>query len=91
MQARMNNPAIAVPGAMDALQALSKAVLRTGVPETTLELMNLRASQINGCSVCLQMHARDLRKAGRATRRSTQSPDGGTRPTSTTPSGLRWR
>src|SRR5215212_10630128 len=64
MQARMSNPAIAVPGAMDALQALSKAVLRTGVPETTLELMNLRASQINGCSVCLQMHARDLRKAG---------------------------
>ena len=64
MQARMDNPAIAVPGAMEALQSLSKAVLRTGVPETTLELMNLRASQINGCSVCLQMHARDLRKAG---------------------------
>ena len=64
MQARMNNPAIAVPGAMDALLALSKAVQRTGIPETTLELVNLRASQINGCSVCLQMHARDLRKAG---------------------------
>ena len=64
MQARMENPAITVPGAMEALQALSKAVNRTGVPATTLELVNLRASQINGCSVCLQMHARDLRKAG---------------------------
>ena len=64
MQARMNNPAIAVPGAMEALQALSKAAQKTGIPATTLELVNLRASQINGCSVCLQMHARDLRKAG---------------------------
>ena len=64
MQARMDNPAIAVPGAMEALQALSKAAQRTGIPATTLELVNLRASQINGCSVCLQMHARDLRKAG---------------------------
>jgi AhpD family alkylhydroperoxidase len=64
MQARMNNPAITVPGAMEALLGLGKAVLRTGVPETTVELMNLRASQINGCGVCLQMHARDLRKAG---------------------------
>ncbi len=64
MQARMNNPAIAVPGAMEALHGLTKAVLQTGISPTTLELVNLRASQINGCSVCLQMHARDLRKAG---------------------------
>jgi AhpD family alkylhydroperoxidase len=64
MQARMSNPAITVPGAMDALQALSKAAHQTGLPATTLELVQLRASQINGCSVCLQMHARDLRKAG---------------------------
>ena len=64
MQARMNNPAIAVPGAIEALQALSTAAHKTGIPATTLELVNLRASQINGCSVCLQMHARDLRKAG---------------------------
>lgn len=64
MQARMNNPAIAVPGAMAALHALSESARLTGISETTLELVNLRASQINGCSVCLQMHARDLRKAG---------------------------
>ncbi len=64
MQARMNNPAVTVPGAMDALLALSKSAQQTGIPDTTLELVHLRASQINGCSVCLQMHARDLRKAG---------------------------
>jgi AhpD family alkylhydroperoxidase len=64
MQARMTNPAIAVPGALEALQALSKAVSKTGISEITLELVNLRASQINGCSVCLQMHGEALRKAG---------------------------
>jgi AhpD family alkylhydroperoxidase len=64
MNARMTNPALAVPGALDALLALGAAVTATGVPRTTLELVNLRASQINGCGVCLHMHARDLRKAG---------------------------
>jgi AhpD family alkylhydroperoxidase len=69
MQARMGNPALTVPGAFPALLALSKAALDTGVPKSTLELVNLRASQINGCSVCLQMHARDLRKAGESDER----------------------
>jgi AhpD family alkylhydroperoxidase len=40
-----------------------------GVPSTTLELIHLRASQINGCSVCVDMHARDLRKAGESDER----------------------
>ena len=64
MEARMNNPAMVVPGAFAALQALSQAAHDGGVPETTLHLVHLRASQINGCSVCVHMHARDLRKAG---------------------------
>ncbi|MEV7396393.1 carboxymuconolactone decarboxylase family protein [Aeromicrobium sp. NPDC092404] len=64
MQARMDNPAVAVPGALEALQSLSKAIHRTGLPDTTSELVHLRASQINGCGVCLQMHAQALRKAG---------------------------
>lgn len=66
MQARMTHPAFAVPGAMDALQALGKAIHRAGVPARTLELVNLRASQINGCSVCVQMHATDMRKSGQS-------------------------
>ncbi|GAA1254573.1 carboxymuconolactone decarboxylase family protein [Kitasatospora nipponensis] len=66
MNARMGNPAIVLPDAMAALLALSKAVAATGIPATTVELVNLRVSQINGCAVCLHMHARDLRKAGLA-------------------------
>jgi AhpD family alkylhydroperoxidase len=64
MQARMKNPATTMPGAYDALQALHKAIEKGGVPRVTLELMNLRASQINGCSVCVDMHSRALKKLG---------------------------
>jgi AhpD family alkylhydroperoxidase len=64
MQARLNNPAMIVPGAMKALQALGRAVQGLDVPSTTLDLIHLRASQINGCSVCVDMHSRDLRAAG---------------------------
>jgi AhpD family alkylhydroperoxidase len=69
MQARMANPALSVPGAFDALQALAKAARQAGLPETTAELVHLRASQINGCSVCVDMHARDLKKAGESDER----------------------
>jgi AhpD family alkylhydroperoxidase len=62
--ARMQNPALIVPDAMKALIALGNATRNAGVPLRTLELINLRASQINGCSFCVDMHARDLRKAG---------------------------
>jgi AhpD family alkylhydroperoxidase len=64
MQARINSPAMTVPGAMDALQQLGAAAHNAGVPETTLALIEVRASQINGCSVCLDMHARELKAAG---------------------------
>ncbi len=64
MQARMSNPAMIVPDAMQALLALGKAASRGGVPARTLNLVYLRASQINGCSVCVDMHARDAKKAG---------------------------
>ena len=61
---RMNNPALTVSGAMEALQSLGAAARSAGVPETTLYLIEVRASQINGCSVCLDMHSRELRAAG---------------------------
>jgi AhpD family alkylhydroperoxidase len=64
MQARMNNPAMIIPDAMQALQALAASVRKGGVPSRTRDLVYLRASQINGCSVCVEMHSRDLRKAG---------------------------
>jgi AhpD family alkylhydroperoxidase len=64
MKARMNNPAMIIPDAMQALQALGGSVKKSGVPSRTLDLVYLRASQINGCSVCVDMHSRDLKKAG---------------------------
>jgi AhpD family alkylhydroperoxidase len=64
MQPRMKNPAMALPGTMEALMTLAKSTEKCGVPRTTLELMNARASQINGCSVCVDMHARILKKLG---------------------------
>ena len=63
-QARMAHPAFALPGAMDALQALGKAIADSDVPPKTLELMNLRASQINGCGVCAVQHPNIARKLG---------------------------
>jgi AhpD family alkylhydroperoxidase len=58
MQARIKNPAFVVPGAMQALLALAAAAQKGGVPKRTLDLVHLRASQINGCGVCLDLHAR---------------------------------
>jgi AhpD family alkylhydroperoxidase len=64
VEARMSNPALVIPEAMKALQALGATVRRGGVPSRTRDLVYLRASQINGCSVCIEMHTRDLRRAG---------------------------
>src|SRR5215470_8318516 len=64
MQSRMNNPAMIFPDAMKALHELSSIVGKSGVPKSTLGLIELRASQINGCGVCVDMHARQMRQAG---------------------------
>jgi AhpD family alkylhydroperoxidase len=64
MQPRIDNPARTAPGAMPALQKLSAAANHAGVPETTKLYVVLRASQINGCSVCVDMHSRELKAAG---------------------------
>lgn len=64
LQARIGNPAFVVPDAMDALQSLHKAIQRTRLDPKLLELMNLRASQINGCGVCALQHPKIARKLG---------------------------
>jgi AhpD family alkylhydroperoxidase len=53
-----------VPGAMAALQAVGQAINGGGLPPRTLELVHVRASQINGCSVCLDGHRRIALKEG---------------------------
>jgi len=69
MQARMKNPALIVPDAMPALYALGAAAKKGSVPPRTLLLVHLRASPINGCSFCVDMHARELKEAGETDQR----------------------
>lgn len=64
MQARMQNPALVLPEAMAALQALGAAIEKAGLPAATLSLVEARASQINGCGVCLVGHCRLMRRNG---------------------------
>ena len=64
LEPRIANPAFAVPGAMDALTALNKAISRVRLSPRMLELMHLRASQINGCGVCAVQHPKIARKLG---------------------------
>ncbi len=64
VQARMQNPATIIPEAMPALLGVLKAARTGGVPETTLELVHLRASQINGCGPCVFGGVTSARKAG---------------------------
>ena len=68
MQARMTNPATILPAAMPAILKLFKTT-KEGVPEATLELAHLRASQINGCSACVDAGVRTARKAGESDER----------------------
>jgi AhpD family alkylhydroperoxidase len=53
-----------VPDAMSALQAVGAAIGKVGLPQTTVELVNLRASQINGCAVCIEGDIRHAKQAG---------------------------
>src|SRR5262249_54484907 len=68
MQARMKNPVMVLPDALQALRALDRSS-ETQVPYVTRKLMHPRASQINGCSVCGNMHAPPLRKTGESDER----------------------
>ena len=62
LQERMKNPVVVLPDALQAMLALGKAADQAGVPPRTIALVHLRASQINGCSVCIDMHWRQARK-----------------------------
>jgi AhpD family alkylhydroperoxidase len=85
MQARMTQPVIVLPDAMKALLALSKAAQSGTVPAATHTLIHLRVSRVNGCSVCVDMHARELKDAGENDERIWGLVRGGSRRTTTTP------
>ncbi|MBD3943647.1 carboxymuconolactone decarboxylase family protein [Microbacterium sp. NEAU-LLC] len=62
--ARMPHPAFLLDGGFDALTGLSKVARSTDLPEELMHLLDLRASQINGCSWCTIEHAKELRADG---------------------------
>ncbi|AGK51032.1 alkylhydroperoxidase AhpD family core domain protein [Burkholderia thailandensis MSMB121] len=57
------------PHALNAMLALEERIAQSGLEPTLLELVRLRASQINGCAYCVDMHTRDARKRGETDRR----------------------
>jgi AhpD family alkylhydroperoxidase len=68
MRQRLNYPK-ASPPVYQALLALQTAVDKSGLDKALLELVKIRASQINKCAFCLHMHTRDARKAGESEER----------------------
>jgi AhpD family alkylhydroperoxidase len=69
MQPRIKNPAFVVPGALEAFKQLGNSVRNTEIPQSTLAMVELRASQINGCSVCVDIHTRELEHLGESSER----------------------
>ena len=64
---RMPNPAVLIPGAMDALIAVDRAIAGVGLDGKLLALSHLRASQINGSGPCVAGGARQVRRHGATT------------------------
>jgi AhpD family alkylhydroperoxidase len=58
-----------MPEVLTGLQRLSRAAERAGLATQALELVSLRASQINGCSYCVDLHTRSLKGAGESAER----------------------
>lgn len=59
----------AAPGAVEAMSGLETYVRRSGLEHSLIELVKLRASQINGCAYCIDMHTKDARAAGETEQR----------------------
>ena len=63
------NPFAAAPAPMQKWLDFSKGILQTGLEESLMELVEIRASQINGCAACLHMHTAAARKRGESEER----------------------
>jgi AhpD family alkylhydroperoxidase len=64
MTHRVDNPYKAAPEAIKAMMAVEAAIRGSGLEHSLLELVKMRASQINGCAFCIHMHATEARAAG---------------------------
>ncbi|WP_163506137.1 carboxymuconolactone decarboxylase family protein [Fodinicola acaciae] len=69
MEPRISNLAKLAGGGYQAMLQFEKYLAGTSLPATVRELVKLRASQINGCGFCVDMHAHDLKKAGESDER----------------------
>ena len=69
MQPRIKDAAMLFPEAMQSLYALNRVIEKSGLDRKIVDLIHLRASQINGCSVCVDMHWRMSKKAGESDER----------------------
>lgn len=69
MKSRISQPAMILPGAMEAMFALNTAAEQGGLPPKTIHMAHLRASQINGCSVCVELHVGLAKQAGETDQR----------------------
>jgi AhpD family alkylhydroperoxidase len=70
----MQNPATILPDAARGVQLLIKATGHGGVPQRTLELVHMRASQINGCSACVEYGIAAIGRSGEALDRLVRLP-----------------
>jgi AhpD family alkylhydroperoxidase len=68
MEKRFNMAAVE-PGAYKALEGLDDFIAGSSVPQLQQELIRIRASQINGCAYCVNMHTGDARKQGESDKR----------------------
>ena len=68
MEERLNYAKVS-PDAMKAMRELEKYVAASGLERPLYELIKTRASQINGCAYCIDMHIKDARKAGETEQR----------------------
>lgn len=64
MKARLDDHLAKAPAAIKAMMALEAALKASSLETELLELIKLRASQINGCAYCIHLHATSLRKSG---------------------------
>jgi AhpD family alkylhydroperoxidase len=64
MSKRLQNPIKAAPNGITAMMAVEKTIRESGLEHSLLELVKLRASQINGCAFCIHMHTTAARARG---------------------------
>jgi AhpD family alkylhydroperoxidase len=69
MTPRMTNPALVLPEALEAMLALAASAAKGDLPPHLVELVLLRASQVNGCSVCVDMHTKGALRDGESDER----------------------